>query len=732
MIKGFKINLYVIAVVGMMLLAACTARQNGLSIAPPKVYSDAETRKSLTIQRDRVVAAAQQTSVGALQQFSGLRQVQQGGLRGGFSGAAGVAMPTPSTSTSVTLPTLVVTPAAGFGALITESLDDLAAKEAEIEGLRLLYAGDITLAGENARIYLVRLDIMLNPSRQNYATYPWRLFDCLHLDNDWYPQCRGLRNYTEDFQAVVRFSLPTLGKREAADFRAPVEVYAVSPANQTLTALDSMASMQGLELAAAAAWNGLSGQGEYQTRAEEQFAEQRKFPLIQGIIDSPTEFHFIFNPRRRTVRRSAFISWIPGVGRYSTSLSLDAGVRRVYVYLVVRDPENLETDLAALHARRDNIKCPTPKPWDCCKAAPTASPTPNSVVSGVGQEHTYRLAMSEYERRHFEVMRGDLISNVKATSTPSPSSTPSGGSKTISFTPTSFTPTATPPALALAVRGRYVRYGNPYRNDPLFFEDPTYPPKVCSEEGEWCDSDRGARFLDVSLPVEHDPVNNTGDQRWTVAANNEGKVLGPVLHIEPPADCRGVDFRRVKVRVFDCPLTGDCTASPSALEYRGRSGKAPSDIGMFELIPLPAKPGAPSIQMQLYVDAGRCAGWTKEITYTGPWKPATPTPAKPAKLSGKAGSPAVVSVSPVLDAGEVRAVRTILFGQHVARVIDTGKRLKPSDPYTFTVIVPESLVREVDLLAEVDLRVQDDTLPQLSAPTREITSYVKLGTFAYE
>lgn len=721
---------------GLIVLAACSARQSGLSIAPPKVYNDSETRKSLSYQSDRVVGAAQQVAVGALQQFAGMREVQQGSLRGGFSGAPGVALPTPppAPSPEAALPALpAAVPATGFGALLTESLDDLAAKEAEIESIRLLYAADTTLAGKNARLYMVRFDIMINPSRQNYFTYFWRPFDCFHLDNENIPQCRGLRNYTEDFQAVVRFDLPTLpidgdsrGRR-----RAPVEVYAVQPTNQTVTALDSMASAQGMEVAAAAAWNGMTGQGEYETRAEEQFAEQRKYPLIQGIVDNPTRFRFIFNPRRHTVRRSAFISWIPGVGRYSTSLSLDPGVRRVYAYLLVRDPDILEKDLNTLDLLREGTSCRREARWGICAAdrkdAPAASIATTGNVdaeladdSGPPIGTVYTLGSSAYEQRHFNTEDFALVS--KAAPTPVPRSSPPP--RAASPATASPTPSPSPPSLGMVVRGRYVRYGDPYRNDPLFFEDPIDPRKVCPQEGEWCDEDLGARFLDVHLPVETRADEISGND-WKVASAH---TFGHFFRVEPPEGCDNFDVRHVKAQPFACDASHTCVAMASSLVYRGQA----KPHVLFELSPLPKKPSSGAVQLRFYLDAGSCRGWTPPIDYHGPWSEVQAAAEKPATLAAKSGSALSVIVPAKLDAGKtvVVAVRTILFGEHVARVIDTGKR-KANEPFAYTVIVPESLGREVDLIAELDVTEFDPDRPQLGAPTRNVTRYVKLGTFTY-
>ncbi len=638
---GLRVSSFAV-IAAVLVLNACTTRRSGLNVAPPKVYNDAETRRSLAQQSERVLGAARDIDVKTLQQLAVLRQMQEATFRGGFSGIVpppgltptAVPVPTVPAPTASNLPAAPATPTNGFGALVTESLDDYAGKEAEIENLRLLYAADTRIAGRNARLYLVRFDIMLNPSRQNYASYLWRPFDCFHLDNELLPQCRGLRNYMEDYQAVVWFDLPTLpGEGEQPRRRAPVEVYAVQPTNQTLTTLDSMTSARALELAAAAVWNGMAGQGEYETRSEEQFAEQRKFPIIQGIVDSPTRFHFVFNPRRHTVRRSAFISWIPGVGRYSTSLSLDSGVRRAYAYLLVRDPDSLEADLQRLDPANlsscNALICasspahPTGHTNQAAAAADPSgadgsvqpTPTPQPAVS-------YALGSFVYEERFLE----ESALQVDVPAQPAPTAIHSPGSEASPATPDLVLP--------IVVRGRYVRYGNPYRNDPLFFEQPDYPPRLHEGQCERHDDDSGSRVLAVRLPIE---TRRDGIQtaQWTVSAS-------PNDHLFAFRSCGDVDWRHVTVQPFFCDRNGNaCTAGNSALIYRGLAhptcvsgesdcrmpsgGPSGCEGALYELNPLPPKP-QDGISLRFHVDAGTARGWTSSVPYDGPWAaPPTPT-----------------------------------------------------------------------------------------------------------
>lgn len=331
-------SLIALLVLASAFLCSCEPRRRALNIGPPRVYPPLVSRKTLQVQSDRTVAAARQLSASQLNQMRAGRQTIE--MQFGVQAArTGVDVPAAVAATAPTLPAAPVgaPAAADFGPLLSEGLDDLTAKEADIEGVRLLYAGDASIDAK-ARLYLVSFDVWLNPLRQNYLAYPILAFG-MDFDGGVPPTFTGLRNYRKDYQAEVVFTLPAA----KAGKNAPVEVYAVQPANQNLTALDSVASAQQIGLTAAFAQAAWGAQADYRDRIEEQFAEQRKFPLIQGVIDSATQFRFVFNPRRRTVRRSPLVSWIPGVGRYTTKLFLEAGVRRVYAYLLVRNPAEVES-----------------------------------------------------------------------------------------------------------------------------------------------------------------------------------------------------------------------------------------------------------------------------------------------------------------------------------------------------------------------------------------------------
>lgn len=636
-----------LGLLAVAVLCSCEVRRKGLTIAPPKVYPPLVARASLQVQSDQTVAAARKLSASQLNQMRAGRQSieQQFGIQ---AAQAGGTVPTAAAGGAATLPpAAVAAPGPGdYGPLFPEGLDDLTAKEAEIEGMRLLYAGDASLDG-TAKLYLVRFDISLNPSRQNYLAYPFLVFGL-----DWNgvpPSFTGVRNYRKDYQVEVNFLLPE-----------GVEVYAVQPANQNLTALDSVAYAQQLGFTAAFAQAPWAAQYDYRDRIEEQFAEQRKFPLIQGVIDNPRQFHFVFNPRRRAVRRSWVVSWIPGVGRYTTKLFLEPGVRRVYAYLLVRKPDELGMETTTSEDR-------------VVDGAPGTDAAKSVQVNQYLTETVQTQISAEVDRtRGVERREGSL-------------------------------------RLKVPTWGWYVDFDDPYRRDRIEFERRTATEPV------------DLRQIEVDLPLS----TATRTAHWTIdSVNHIGNVkLDNVVMLRGP---KGVDYSSLAATVFASDDGhGEFVPLPAKLVLLGVEDGA----GIFEIAPLPKKPAkGPVRKLRLLVKAGAVQGWTDELTYEGPWAEDEIAP-KAQALSSKAGVAMDIEVPRQLGSTTIKTVRGILFGDQRA-TITKQHEVKASQPFKFTLIVPQSDVREVDLFAEVDA-TEADTDPQLYNATKDVTTYIKLRTFTY-
>nr|MDJ0788634.1 hypothetical protein [Myxococcota bacterium] len=440
----------------------------------------------------------------------------------------GASLPTP--------PAAAVTPDS-FSLAIAETIDDLTARAAEIEAARLLFSKDLA----NGSLHLVRFDINVQPPRQNYFFYPVIWMDCSgHWGwppTKWF-DCSGLRNFQRDYQAEVTFLLP-----KGHD----VKVVALQPEKQALTRLNSLANASDVGVAIAAAAQFATGTAEYRNRREETFAEQRAFPLIEGIIDDEKRFRFIFNPRRSTFRRGLWASFVPFVPRNTTKKLLEPGVRRVYAYLVYS---------AAAAAKAEERK-------DLLDSIPR-------YLQRTAKTRIGELSGWETEcHNHPDIDAGKIT---------------------------------------LAAFGRFNKFGNPYRRDPMFFLGANYPPRANPGDNESGDGDLGTRCLQLPINVTAKPPAKPTDVAWTAA------VDGPLVVLAPPGAAAGA-FEGAKGSVF---VKGtDATPGALGLLFKGEVQKH----GYFQIDPLPAKPeGNQQYKVKVFVETQKYRGWSGWIDYTGPFQ----------------------------------------------------------------------------------------------------------------
>lgn len=551
--------------------SGCLVRQDALNIAPPRVYEGPQVVQALDNQRTRVAADAAKLSGGGIQQFSSALETSQfqAGLQASLPSmlpdgtlAAPPERPAAGKLSEAKLPAAPVTGVKpeSFSLLISESIDDLTARAAEIESARLLYAGDRSLA-EGGTLYLVRFDVLVDPPRQNRLIYPFMWLDCTgHLPSGWKDfmdlfDCSGFRNYQKDYQAELTFVLP-----EEAD----IEVYAVQPEKQALTRLDSLANATDVGASLAVAQQFAAAQAEYRNRLEEAFAEQRAFPLIQGIIDHEKQFRFVFNPRRTIVRRGAWAAFVPFVPRNTTKKLLEPGVRRVYAYLVhkpKKEEKNARRGTGGGKEARDDAGS---------SGAQRADDEPL----------TFEIRASRYLQ---SVVAKERIKVAK-----SPEERPS--SETIH----------------LQVFGRFNKYGNPYRTDPMFFLSDSYPDKVDQNDKEWWDSDIGARYIDLSIPNRAAAPPSSSAETWTA------RTEGPLVIV----DHASAKFAGSSTTAVVRSRTTGSSPAVSKLVFLNQVGSQ----GYFYLDPLPEAPGGGAQpEIRIFLKTKSHYGWSAWIPYEGPF-----------------------------------------------------------------------------------------------------------------
>ncbi|HEY8153699.1 MAG TPA: hypothetical protein VII72_06175 [Myxococcota bacterium] len=332
----------------VLLIVACTPQTGHLRLARPHVYDSKTTRDQLAesgktvsdkIRADADLSKRQEAFSAAETTALAARVAGQGAAPGAVPGTPGV--PTPGTAGEMAKPPPVVSAeiAKDFGRTVEEQVSDLLHKEGQAVEVQLLYSGkgDPDL-GPKARVYLVRFDIGILPTRQKRFSYPW-----------WVLQSGfgSTYRFTEGWFARVSMQIQS----PLCSAGGPVYVYEIDPRQGVLTALDAVTNVNQLQLAAAYMQPGAAGQLDYLNRLEEQFAQQRRYPLQLGFIDGPCRFSWIFGPRR-IVQKRGWVRFIPFVSDYEVQSRLEPGTRTGHVILVAPNVETLKTAAPV-------VACPT-------------------------------------------------------------------------------------------------------------------------------------------------------------------------------------------------------------------------------------------------------------------------------------------------------------------------------------------------------------------------------------
>lgn len=301
-----------------------------IRFARPHVYDTETTRQAVKESGTRITGKIREKAeAGATQESFGARELTATkagvGLQRGMPAPAEGAAPTPPDLPTPGITAQTVLPSApgttNFNRTISEQVNDFAHLENQALEVDLLYSGtgDHAFLGPNARVYLVRFDIGLLPTRQN------RLLYLPLLIRSGFGTVYDFRNYF----AQVSFLIPGL--------EGDVYIYDLDPRYSVLTATESAASLTSQQLSVLAAMPNMTAQVDYLRQLEEQFAQQRRYPLQLGLISGDREFSWTFGPRRVITKRSFWWMFVPFVNRYKVESHLEPGLRTGHALIVVPD-----------------------------------------------------------------------------------------------------------------------------------------------------------------------------------------------------------------------------------------------------------------------------------------------------------------------------------------------------------------------------------------------------------
>jgi hypothetical protein len=343
--------------------SACADRRGYVAINGPYVMDPDKTKISLEAQKNNILKKAGELKVSEINVRSRIQESRSREYRAGVEDIANSLNENGEEQRDTTAPDLPASAAdkatlpdyAAFTepttALFSEKLNDIAMKESHMEGIKLKYGGDIFLQGYKAKIYMVEFDLWAETERQHYFSYLYR----------WLDFNNGFRNYTKDYHAEVHFVLPSSKLEQNGDQQ--IIVHAVQPINESVTAEEDWMSKDRSSLGLAYRQANAAAQTEFAEQLRLQMIEQRKHPLVRGVIDSQREFHFVLSPRQHVERRKARIPYF--MSRYKLARRLEQESRKVYAYILIKEIEedkieeyckNINKQKKALETKVNNKK----------------------------------------------------------------------------------------------------------------------------------------------------------------------------------------------------------------------------------------------------------------------------------------------------------------------------------------------------------------------------------------
>lgn len=222
-------------------------------------------------------------------------------------------------------PIITINAPSEYSGLVMDGFTSLESYSAHKTDISEDFDIEIMNRGEKGDIYKIKFDLSVNPLRQNYWSYLWR----------WLDFSNGFLNFTKDYHAVIDFEL---SDPDAA------EVVLVQPVNEGINSFEMALMQQTSQLASGATWQGVAAAIDLAERHREQFAQQRKNPILRGIVDSKSKFHFTISPRQYINQRIFRIPFF--MSRYSIEQGLDSGLAfPVSAYIFVKSGHSDELEL---------------------------------------------------------------------------------------------------------------------------------------------------------------------------------------------------------------------------------------------------------------------------------------------------------------------------------------------------------------------------------------------------
>jgi hypothetical protein len=165
----------------------------------------------------------------------------------------------------------------------------------------------------------------------------------------------GFRNYTKDYHADVMLSIKQPnGCNLNSDPKSCIKVVRVEPEHEGSISDEYYAAMNQSQLALSGAWQEIAGNVELAERLRQTEIEQRKYPILRSVIESPSaskeeaDFHFIVSPRQHVEERTFRIPFM--MSPYSINRRIESVPYNVAAYFLVPDEKDKGTKSLVIKA----------------------------------------------------------------------------------------------------------------------------------------------------------------------------------------------------------------------------------------------------------------------------------------------------------------------------------------------------------------------------------------------
>ncbi len=352
---GFKLLLPLLLFA--IMTAACTTNRGYFGVGNPTVLNNEKTRLSLSNQQKEVINTTRLEAIDPFainQTYLLASNIEKKGSVTIITPAPGAAKaPVPkndlATPSAPSDPTPIITIAGPekYSGLVVDGFTSLESYSAhKINSSEKL---DPNMMGieTHDQIYKIKFDLWIEPVRQNYTSYIWRWLPAIFSEH-------GFRNYTKDYHAEINFHLgcsksenkPVLEKTSTPENTptpintsennedCPFKVVLVQPTHEGINSFNMALQQETSQFALFGSWLGSAAGIDLSERHKEQLVQQRKDPVLRGIIDSKADFRFLVSPRIHVEQRTFRIPFL--MSRYSIERGLESGPYTVSAYILVK------------------------------------------------------------------------------------------------------------------------------------------------------------------------------------------------------------------------------------------------------------------------------------------------------------------------------------------------------------------------------------------------------------